>query len=91
MGTNVRAELFLQDLQQVTFRQIHLQHRRQLVVPHITFGANRHGERDEVVLCCPLVVRQHALEVARLRQRGHFSSKHVDRELHQKAPGVDVY
>ena len=91
MGSDVGAKLFLQDLQQIAFWQIHLQHRRQLVVPHITLGANRHGERDEVVICCSRVVGQHTFEITRLRQCGYFSSKHVDRELHQKTPEVGVF
>ena len=48
-GTDVRAELPLQHLEQRALGQVHLQHRGELVVPHITLGAHRHGERDQVV------------------------------------------
>ena len=43
-GAKMRAKLFLQHLQQIALGQIHLQHWRQRIVPHIRLGAHRHGE-----------------------------------------------
>ena len=34
-GADVRAKLFLQHLQQIALGQVHLQHGRELVVPHV--------------------------------------------------------
>jgi hypothetical protein len=50
-------------LQQISFRQIHLEDGVKLVVPHVRFRAYRHGERDELFQRRIRDVGQHALEI----------------------------
>ena len=85
-GANVRAKLLLQHLQQVALGQVHLQHGRELVVPHVAFQPHGHGEGDKVVCSNVRVVGEHAFEVAGLFERGHFAAEHVDGHLHYRLP-----
>ena len=85
--TNLRTKLLLQHLQQIPFGQVHLQHRWQLVVPHIALGTNRHGQRHKIFCRHIGAVAEHALEVARLFQRGHLAAQHVHSQLHQRLSG----
>jgi hypothetical protein len=67
-GADVWAKLLLQHLQQIALGQVHLQHGRELVVPHVALQPHGHGERHKVVCAHVRVVGEHAFEVARLLQ-----------------------
>src|SRR6202789_1967723 len=80
----MRPEFFLQDLQEVALRKVHLENGGKLVVPRVRFGADGHRQRDEVLRRRVWNVRHHALEVTDLFKNANVATEYLD--IQRQAP-----
>jgi len=65
-------------LQQIALRKVHLENGVKLVVPRVRFGADGHGQRDEVLRRDLWNVGQYALEIADLFKDGNMTTKDMN-------------